>query len=51
MAAKAVTQQLRKLVDVNVSTVNLTGFISGVVDSFRQENNALKDYGAHMVRS
>lgn len=50
MAAKAVTQQLGKLVEVNVNTVNLTGFISGVVDSFRQENNALKDYGVHMVR-
>lgn len=50
MAAKAVTQQLGKLVEVNVNTVHLTGFISGVVDSFRQENNALKDYGVHMVR-
>lgn len=50
MAAKAVTQQLGKLVEVNVNTVNITGFISGVVDSFRQENNALKDYGVHMVR-
>lgn len=50
MAAKAVTQQLGKLVEMNVNTVNLTGFISGVVDSFRQENNALKDYGVHMVR-
>lgn len=50
MAARAVTQQLGKLVELNVSSVNMTGWIAGVVDGIRQENNALKDYGVHMVR-
>lgn len=50
MAAKAVTQQLGKLVEANVSSVNMTGWVAGVVDGMRQENNALKDYGVHMVR-
>lgn len=50
MAARAVTQQLGKLVELNVNSVNMTGWIAGVVDGIRQENNALKDYGVHMVR-
>lgn len=50
MAARAVTQQLGKLVEMNVKTVNMTGWISGIVDGLRTENNALTDYGVHMVR-
>lgn len=49
-AARAVTQQLGKLVEMNVNSVNLTGWISGIVDGLRTENNALTDYGVHMVR-
>lgn len=49
-AAKAVTQQLGKLVETNVNSVNLTGWISGIVDGLRTEHNALADYGVHMVR-
>ena len=50
MAARAVTQQLGKLVELNVNSINMTGWISGVVDGLREENNALKDYGVHMIR-
>lgn len=49
-AARAVTQQLGKLVELNVQSVNMTGWVAGVVDGFREEDNALKDYGVHMVR-
>lgn len=49
-AARAVTQQLGKLVELNVQSVNLTGWVAGVVDGLREEDNALKDYGVHMVR-
>ena len=44
------TQQLGKLVELNVQSVNLTGWVAGVVDGLREEDNALKDYGVHMVR-
>lgn len=50
MAAKAVTQQLGKLVEMNVSSVNMTGWISGIVDGMREEHDALADYGVHMIR-
>lgn len=50
MAAKAVTQQLGKLVEANVKMVNATGFIAGIVDGMHQNHNPLTDYGVHMVR-
>lgn len=50
LAAKAVTQQLGKLVEANVKTVNATGWIAGVVDSMHQQHSPLTDYGVHMVR-
>ena len=49
-AARAFGQQLGKLIDVNVKATRATGIISGVVDSFRENQNALKQYGVHMVR-
>lgn len=50
LAAKAVTQQLGKLVEANVKMVNATGFIAGIVDGMHQTHNPLTDYGVHMVR-
>ncbi len=50
MAAKAVTQQLGKLVEANVQMVNATGFVAGIVDGMRQNHSPLTDYGVHMVR-
>lgn len=50
VAAKAVTQQLGKLVEANVKTVNAPGWIAGIVDGIHQHHNPLTDYGVHMVR-
>ncbi|KAI9777325.1 MAG: hypothetical protein M1839_008933 [Geoglossum umbratile] len=49
-AAIAVSQQLGKLIEVNVKAVHATGVIAGVIDNFHQEHSPLKDYGVHMVR-
>ena len=50
LAAKAITQQLGKLVEANVKTVHATGWIAGIVDGMHQHHSPLTDYGVHMVR-
>ncbi|KAI9680215.1 MAG: hypothetical protein M1829_001452 [Trizodia sp. TS-e1964] len=50
LAARAVAQQLGKLIEANCKVVHATGFISGIVDSIHQNQSPLKDYGVHMVR-
>ncbi len=50
LAAKAITQQLGKLVEANIKTVNATGWIAGIADSMHQHHSPLTDYGVHMVR-
>lgn len=50
LAAKAITQQLGKLVEANVKMVNATGWIAGIVDGIHQHHSPLTDYGVHMVR-
>ncbi|KAK4694208.1 linoleate 10R-lipoxygenase, partial [Lecanoromycetidae sp. Uapishka_2] len=47
-AARAVTQQLGKLVEANVKLVHATGWIAGVADALHQQHNPLTDYGVHM---
>ncbi|KAL8669234.1 MAG: hypothetical protein Q9168_006171, partial [Polycauliona sp. 1 TL-2023] len=49
-AARAVSQQLGKLIEANVHSVSSTGIVSGVVDRFRENHNPLSDYGIHMIR-
>ena len=49
-AARTVGQQLGKLIEANVKSVNMTGLISGIVDRLRENDNPLSDYGVHMVR-
>lgn len=49
-AARAVSQQLGKLVEANVHSVSRTGMVAGVVDRFRENKNPLSDYGVHMIR-
>ena len=49
-ATRAVAQQLGKLVEANVHSVQMTGMVAGIVDRFRQNQNPLSDYGVHMVR-
>ena len=50
VAAKAVTQQLGKLVEGNVKTIHATGWIAGIVDGMHQHQSPLTDFGVHMVR-
>ena len=50
IAARAVSQQLGKLVEANVKAVNMTGWIAGIVDGMHQSSTPLKEYGVHMVR-
>ncbi|KAG9234558.1 heme peroxidase [Amylocarpus encephaloides] len=50
-AALPLTQALGALVEQNVSIISKTGLISGLIDPlFMEEQNALKDYGVHMIR-
>lgn len=49
-ATRAVSKQLGALVEANVKAINMTNWISGVVDNFWKEDNPLTDYGVHMVR-
>ncbi|KAF5869761.1 putative fatty acid oxygenase protein [Botrytis fragariae] len=49
-AGLPVTQDLGQLVEQNVNFISKTSLVSGIVDTFMEENNALKDYGVHMVR-
>ncbi|KAI9759515.1 MAG: hypothetical protein M4579_002274 [Chaenotheca gracillima] len=49
-AAFAVTKQLGQLIEANVKAVNMTGWISGVVDNMTTNHTPLTEYGVHMVR-
>ncbi|KAL8994261.1 MAG: hypothetical protein Q9169_005714 [Polycauliona sp. 2 TL-2023] len=49
-AARAVSQQLGKLVEANVHSVSMSSVVSGVVDRFRENHNPLSDYGVHLIR-
>ncbi|KMU91811.1 linoleate diol synthase (Linoleate (8R)-dioxygenase) [Coccidioides immitis H538.4] len=49
-AARVVAQQLGKIVEGYVKSVKVTSIISGIVDRFRKNETALKDYGIHMIR-
>ena len=50
-AGRAVTQQLGKMVEANIKSDKLTGWVSGIVDNIVQrEHNPLTDYGVHMIR-
>lgn len=49
-AAHAAAQQLGQVVEANVKSVGATGLLSGIIDGLRENHNALKDYGVHMIR-
>ena len=49
-AGRAFSQMLGKLIEGNVKVTAATGLSSGIVDGFRENHNALKTYGVHMVR-
>ena len=49
-AARAFGKQLGKLIEFSVRTTSATKLVSGIFDSLRENHNALKEYGVHMVR-
>ncbi|GME51790.1 Cytochrome P450 [Neofusicoccum parvum] len=49
-AAAAVSKSLGKLIEANVRSANATSWISGIADSFHENDSYLKDYGVHMIR-
>jgi linoleate 10R-lipoxygenase len=49
-AARKLSLMLGKLMTLHVDTVNSTSFASSLVDHFRENDNALRDYGIHMIR-
>ena len=48
--AKTISHMLGGIIEANVKLVNATGFVSRFVDNWRENQNALADYGVHMVR-
>lgn len=48
--AKKLANMLGKLVEANIVSVTTTSFASWFFDSFRENENALADYGIHMIR-
>lgn len=49
-AAHAAAQQLGQVVEANVQSVSYTGFLSGIIDQWRENHNSLEEYGVHMIR-
>jgi linoleate 10R-lipoxygenase len=50
IVARKLSMMFGKLIEANVKTVAATSFAAGVVDGFRENHNALADYGIHMIR-
>ena len=50
MVAQKASTMLGKLVEANVKSVIATSVASTVVDGLRENHDALRDYGIHMVR-
>ncbi|KAF2087527.1 putative fatty acid oxygenase PpoC [Saccharata proteae CBS 121410] len=49
-AARSISKTLGKLIEANVTAIKSTGWISGLVDGYVQNESYLTDYGVHMVR-
>lgn len=50
MVARKLSMMLGKLIEANVKTITATNFASTFIDGFRENHNALADYGIHMIR-
>jgi linoleate 10R-lipoxygenase len=48
--ARKLSTMLGKLIELNVKSVTSTSLASNFIDGFRENHNALKDYGIHMIR-
>ncbi len=49
LAARQVSQQLSKVVEVNVKMVSMTRWIAELVDEMHQHHTLLTEYGVHMI--
>ncbi|KAF9893021.1 hypothetical protein FE257_012432 [Aspergillus nanangensis] len=49
-AARAVSQQLGTAVEGHVKSINHPGFLSAIIDSFRDDENVLKEYGDQLIK-
>lgn len=50
MAAKAVSAKLGALIEANVKSVAMTGFVKSFADGLRENHGPLSQYGVHMIR-
>jgi linoleate 10R-lipoxygenase len=50
MVSKKLSTMLGKLIEANVKTVTAAALASTFIDDFRENHNALPDYGIHMIR-
>ncbi|KAL2422066.1 Linoleate 10R-lipoxygenase [Exophiala dermatitidis] len=50
MVARKLATTLGKLIEANVKSVTATSLVSNLVDGWRENHNALADYGVHMIR-
>ncbi|KKY29272.1 putative fatty acid oxygenase [Phaeomoniella chlamydospora] len=50
MAATKFAHKLGGLIEANVKATSITAPVSSIVDSFRENHNALHSYGVHMIR-
>ncbi len=50
LVARKLATMLGKLIEINVKSVTTTSFASNFLDSFRENENALAEYGIHMIR-
>jgi len=48
--ATKLSTMLGKLIEANVKLVAATSLASTLIDGFRENHNALADYGIHMIR-
>ncbi|PWY90211.1 peroxidase [Aspergillus heteromorphus CBS 117.55] len=49
-AARAVAQELGRIVEGHVKSISSPSFLSSLIDSFRDDHNALKDYGDQLIK-
>ena len=49
-AANAIAKPLGKLIEANVKSVAATGWVSGIADNLRDNDEHLTQYGVHMIR-
>ncbi|KAE8146368.1 heme peroxidase [Aspergillus avenaceus] len=49
-AARAVSEQLGQAIESHVRSINSPGFLSGFIDSLRNDHNVLKDYGDQLMK-